>query len=311
MTDRDAKILVVGHDDIMERSVTGHYRADGYTNVMSVSELALDCAIQPAVHDFFQTHRPDRVFLGSTRSGGIQANLDRPADFSYHNVQSAANVLYAAYKFGTKKVVYWASSCVYPREAPQPYKPEQIMTGPVESTSAPYAAAKLAGIAMAQGFRRQYGLKTVIAIPATVYGPDAATDIQQAHVIGALIQKFCEAVRDKAPAVTVWGSGEPLREFLYRDDFLSACRVLMEQYDGEGVVNVGSGEEVTIKDLAGMIASATGYSGRIEFDISRPDGAERKLLDNQPLRDLGWQPRTPLEEGIRQTVAWYRNEVKV
>ncbi|MCA9403164.1 MAG: GDP-L-fucose synthase [Candidatus Omnitrophica bacterium] len=311
MTVKGAKILVVGHGDILECAVTAHLREEGAAEVYSVWELALDCAVQPAVHDFFQKHRPDYVVLGSTRSGGIQANLDHPADFSYHNVQSAANVFHAAYKFQAKKVLFWASSCIYPREAPQPYRPDQILTGPVESSSEPYAIAKLAGLAMARGYRRQHGLSTVVAIPATVYGPGSDGDLQNAHVIGALIHKFQEAMHNGADAVEVWGSGNPLREFLYRDDLCAACRLLLEDYDGEDIVNVGSGEEVSIADLARMVAEATDYRGQINFDASRPDGAARKVLDSQPMRSLGWQPETSLKEGIRRTVNWFQQGEKV
>lgn len=311
MTVKGAKILVVGHGDILEQAVSEGFRKEGATEVWSAAEWTLDCAVQPAVHDFFQIHRPDFVVLGSTLSGGIQANLDRPADFSYHNAQSAANVLHAAYKFRSKKVLYWASSCVYPRDAEQPYRPEQILTGPLEPTSEPYAVAKLAGIAMARGYRRQYGLKTVVAIPATVYGPGADGDIRNAHVIGALIHKFYEAVRTGADTVEVWGTGAPRREFLYRDDVCAACRLLLEEYDGEDIVNVGSGEEVTIAELARMIAQAVSYRGEISFDSSRPDGAGRKVLDSRVLSDLGWRPRTTLQEGIKRTVEWFQKEGNV
>lgn len=310
MMDKAAKILVVGHGDILEQAVTDHFRRDGFDQVFSSTELALDCAIQSAVLDFFQTHRPAYVVLGSTRSGGIQANLERPADFCYHNTASAANVFFAARQFGVTKLLYWGSSCVYPREAPQPYQPAQILSGPPEETSEPYAVAKLAGITMARAFRRQYGVPAVAAIPATVYGPGGDTDLQQAHVMGALIHKFHEAVRQSEPEVAVWGSGRPRREFLHREDLAAACRLLLEDYDGEDVINVGTGEEVTIESLAGMVAAAAGFTGKISFDASRPDGAPQKLLDNQALCALGWKPRVTLEEGIRQTMDWYQQEGK-
>ncbi|MBZ0167642.1 MAG: NAD-dependent epimerase/dehydratase family protein [Candidatus Omnitrophica bacterium] len=309
MMEKAAKILVVGHNDIIEKALLEYLLAEGFTNVMSTSQLALDCAIQSTVYDFFQTHRPDYIYLGSTRSGGIQANRERPADFAHHNLQSASNVFYAAHKFAAKKVLYYASSCVYPREAPQPMRPEQILTGPLEPTSQPYALAKLSGMALARGFRRQYGLKTVVMIPATVYGPGVEESRENSHVIGALIPKFVEAVRLQQKSVTVWGSGTPRREFLYRDDFCAASRLLMEQYEGEDVVNVGAGEDVSIAELAGMIARAAGFEGEIELDASKPDGAPRKLLDIQTILEMGWRSATALPVGIQHTVNWYKKEV--
>lgn len=308
--DKSSKILLVGHDDIMEQALERHLTGHGYSSVFSVSRMALNAAIQASVYDFFQTHRPDYVVLGSTKSGGINANQQMPADFIYHNLQSECNIFYAADKFKTKKILCLASSCVYPRECAQPMKEEALMTGPLEKTSEPYALAKIAGISLAQSFRRQYGLNAVVMIPATVYGPGSDTDLKTAHVIGALIHKFTDAVKNKSADVTVGGTGKPRREFLYVDDFIDACIFMLDRYDSEDIVNVGSGQDVSIEELAKLIADMTGFKGQITYDRSMPDGVMQKLLDNSRMNRLGLKAKTNLKDGIRQTIEWYNNEVK-
>ena len=302
---KNAKILIVGHDDIIERALVRHFEANGFTRTVSSSAIALNTTIQPAVYDFFAEHKPEYIFLTSTRSGGIEANQKQPAEFIYHNLESQNNVVYAARKFGVKKLLFLASSCVYPKECPQPMKEEYLLTGALEKTSEAYAVAKIAGIKLCQAYRRQYGLNAIVAIPATVYGPGSDTDPATAHVLGALLGKFMDAVKNNSPQVTIWGTGAPRREFLFADDFVAACLFLMERYEGEEIMHIGSGSDVAIKELAEMIQRVCGYEGRIVFDASKPDGVLRKLLDSSRLTQLGWRPRVSLEEGIRRTCEHY------
>ncbi|HBR14471.1 MAG TPA: GDP-fucose synthetase [Candidatus Omnitrophica bacterium] len=307
---RHSKILIVGHDDIVENALVEHFQSKGFSRVFSSSAMAMDTTIQTSVYDFFSQHRPEYVFLGSTRSGGIEANRTRGAEFIYHNLESQNNILYAAHKFGVEKLLFLASSCVYPKDCPQPIREESLLTGELEKTSEPYAVAKIAGIKLCQAFRRQYGLKTVVMIPATIYGPGSDMDIQTAHVIGALIGKFESAVSHHEKQVTVWGTGTPRREFIYVEDFVQACLFLMEHYDQEEIVNAGCGYDVTIKELSEMVAEAVGYKGDIIFDSSKPDGTAKKLLHNSRITKLGWRPRVSLKEGVEKTVAWFKEEVK-
>src|SRR3989338_1921592 len=292
---KDAAILIVGYNDVIEKSLTGHFTAGHFTRVFSSSAIALNTAIQPAVYDFFAEHKPEYVFLTSTRSGGIEANQKQSAEFIYHNLESQNNVVYAARKFGVKKLLYLASSCVYPKECPQPMKEECLLTGALEKTSEAYAVAKIAGIKLCQSYRRQYGLNAIVAIPATVYGPGSDTDPATAHVLGALLGKFIDAVKNNSPQVTIWGTGAPRREFLYADDLVAACLFLMERYQGEEIMHIGPGSDVTIKELAEMIQRVCGYEGRIVFDASKPGGAMRKLLDSSRLTQLGWKQKVSLE----------------
>lgn len=307
---KDAPILVVGHNDIIEKSLTDHFAANHFTCVSSSSAIALNTAIQPAVYDFFAEHKPEYVFLTSTRSGGIEANQKQAAEFIYHNLESQNNVVYAARKFGVRKLLYLASSCVYPKECPQPMKEEYLLTGALEKTSEPYAVAKIAGIKLCQAYRRQYGLNAIAAIPATIYGPGGDTNPATAHVLGALLGKFIAAAKSNSPEVVIWGTGGPRREFLYADDFVAACLFLMERYEGEEIMHIGSESDVTVQELAEMIRRVCGYKGRIVFDASKPDGAMRKLLDSSRLTQLGWRPKVSLEEGIRKTHESYLKELK-
>ncbi len=302
---KDSKILVVGHDDIIEKSLTGHLQSSHFQNVFSSSTIALNTTIQPSVYDFFSKHRPEYVFLASVRSGGIEANQRHPAEFIYHNIESQNNIVYASWKFGVKKLLFLASSCVYPKDCPQPMKEEHLLTGPLEETSEPYAVAKITGIKLCQAYRRQYGLNAIVAIPATLYGPGSDTEPATAHVMGALFGKFMDAVKNNSPQVTIWGTGAPRREFLFADDFVAACLFLMERYQGEEIMHIGSGSDVSIKELAEMIQRVCGYKGRIIFDTSKPDGAMKKLLDSNLIRQLGWQPKVSLEQGIKRTYETY------
>ena len=302
---RDSKIFIVGHNDSVENSLRGYFQAQGFPHVISNTQEGINVLEQSKVRDFFKEFKPGYIFLGSVRSGGITANQKFPAEFIYENIQSQNLVIEAARLGGVKKLLYFSSSCVYPKEARQPIKESSLLTGPLEPTSEPYAIAKIAGTKMGQAYKAQYGFNAIVAVPATLYGPGSDTAIETAHVLGALIAKFHKAKCEKKSEVIVWGSGRSRREFLYVDDFVSACLFLMEHYDGFDAINVGSGVDVTIKQLALMIKKASGYKGKIVFDASKPDGALRKLMDNTRMRKLGWKPKVSLEEGIEKTYQAY------
>jgi len=306
---RNSKIFIVGHNDSVENSLRGYFKAQGYAQVVSNTKDRINVLDQSRVTDFFKKFKPEYVFLGSLRSGGIAANQKFPAEFIYENTQSQDLVIEASRRYKVKKLLYFSSSCVYPKEAKQPIKETSLLTGPLEETSAPYAIAKIAGTRMCQAYKAQYNFNAIAAVPATLYGPGSDTDIGSAHVLGALIAKFYKAKTEGAKEVSIWGSGKPKREFLYVDDFVSACIFLMEKYDGADVVNVGSGYDVTIKQLAGMIKEASGFKGKVIFDPSKPDGTMRKLMDNTRMRKLGWKPKVGLEEGIEKTYQWYIRKI--
>lgn len=302
---KTAKILIVGHGDVIENSLYQYFQAQGFENVFSSSQIAPDVLSQSAITRFFESERPEYVFLGSVRSGGIAANQKYAAEFIYSNLESQNNIVHAAYKSGVKKLLFLAGSCVYPKKTPQPIKEEYLLTGPLEATSEPYSVAKIAGIKLCQTYKKQYGFNAVVAIPATVYGPGSDAEGETAHVMGALIGKFYEANQKKEKQVVVWGSGKPRREFIYSTDFVEACLFLMEKYNEDGIINVGSGADVSIKGLAGIIKEVSGFSGKVVFDADKPDGTIRKLLDHSKIQQLGWQAKVDLKEGIEKTYRWY------
>lgn len=303
--DKDSRILIVGHHDIIEKSLISFFQKNEFPHVFSSSQQALDVLDQQAVREFFDSKRIDYVFLASTRSGGIAANQAHPGEFIYHNLESQNHIIDYAYRAGVKKLMFFSGSCAYPKETQQPIKEESLLTGPLETTSESYSVAKIAGIKMCQGYRKEYGFNAIVAVPATVYGPGAEMDPPTAHVISALIVKFHEAVTKKDKTITVWGTGDPRREFLFSDDFVSACIFLMENYDEREPINVGCGEDVSIKELAQIIKEISGFKGDLLFDSSKPDGTMRKLMDNTRITKMGWKPKTSLKEGIRKTYDWY------
>ena len=307
---KDSRILVVGHNDIIENVLYTYFKFSGYPNIFSSSQIGLNPTVQASVYAFFQKVRPEYVFLGSTRSGGIDANVKNPAEFLYHNSESQNNIFYSSRKFGVKKLLYIAGSCVYPKECPQPMKEEHLLTGTLEQTSEPYSVAKIAGIKLCQAFRKQYGLNAIAMVPATVYGPGSDVNIEMAHVIGALMGKFVSAVVKGRQKVSVWGTGNPRREFLYIDDFLAAALHLMDYYNGEKPVNVGSGSDVTIKELTETIIRAVGFEGEAVFDKTKPDGTMKKLLDSSYVNSLGWKAKVSLDQGIRKTYDGYRDRIR-
>ncbi len=303
--EKDSKIYVAGHRGLVGSAILRRLQAAGFTRLLTRTRSQLDLRDQAAVDAFFAAERPDYVFLAAAKVGGILANATYPAAFIYDNLEIQNHVIHAAYRYGTQKLLFLGSSCIYPRLAPQPLKEEYLLTGPLEETNQWYAIAKIAGIKMVQAYRRQYGFRGISLMPTNLYGPGDNFDLQTSHVLPALLRKFHEAKVDAAPRVVVWGTGAPRREFLHVDDLADAALFLMEHYDGEEIINVGVGEDLTIRELAELIKEVVGYRGDIVFDTSKPDGTPRKLLDVSRLHQLGWRAKIPLREGLAQTYAWY------
>lgn len=304
-----AKIYVAGHRGLVGSALIRALRRAGFENIVTRTSSQLDLREQTPVRDFFATERPEYVLLAAAHVGGIHANDTYPADFLRDNLQIQTNVIDAAWKNGCAKLLFLGSSCIYPRLAPQPMPESCLMTGPLEPTNQWYALAKIAGIRMCQAYRRQYGFDAVSAMPTNLYGPEDNFHPQNSHVLPALLRRFHEAATRKAPSVTLWGNGTALREFLHVDDMAEACLFLLRHYSGEEHVNVGSGKELSIAQLARLTADTVGYEGRLEWDPSQPDGMPRKLMDSSRLFAMGWAPRISLEEGIAETYAWYREHL--
>ncbi len=302
-------VYVAGHRGLVGSAVVRALRARGYENLLLRTHAELDLTEQSAVRDFLARERPAAVIMAAARVGGIHANNSRPALFIRDNLQIQDNLIDAAHRAGVAKFVFLGSSCIYPKLCPQPIREEYLLTGPLEATNEWYAIAKIAGIKMCQAYRREYGLDAISLMPTNLYGPGDNFDLQSSHVLPALIRKFHEAkVRGEA-AVTVWGSGTPRREFLHVDDLAAAVVQLMNSYSSEEILNIGCGEDLTIRELAELVASVVGFSGALEFDATRPDGTPRKLLDVTRVRALGWKARIGLREGVDSTYQWFRANV--
>jgi GDP-L-fucose synthase len=299
------RIFVAGHRGLVGSAVARRLRRDGFGNLIERERHELDLTRQAAVEDFFRSERPDCVFLAAAKVGGIAANSRYPADFIRENLTIQTNVIDAAWRHGVRKLVFFGSSCIYPREAVQPISEEALLGGPLEPTNEWYAVAKIAGIKMCQAYRRQYGFNAICLMPTNLYGPGDNFDLENSHVLPALIRKFHEAKQKGLASVTVWGTGSPRREFLHVDDLADAATFLADRYDDAPIVNVGTGEDLTISDLATLVARVVGFKGQAVFDTTKPDGTPRKLLDVRRLHALGWKHGIALEEGIRQTYAWY------
>jgi len=284
---------------------------EGFKNLVCKTSAELDLRNQQDVHEFFENEKPDYVFLAAAKVGGILANDTFRADFIYENLMIETNIIHAAWKSSVKKLMFLGSSCIYPKLAPQPLKEDYLLTGLLEHTNEPYAIAKIAGIKLCDAFRAQYGCNFISVMPTNLYGPNDNYDLKNSHVLPALLRKFHEAKINKEPFVTIWGTGAPKREFLYVDDLAEACIFLMENYDEPGLVNVGWGTDLSILELAHMIARITDYSGSIEKDISKPDGSPRKLMDVSKLKALDWQAKISLEEGIRRVYGEYLKSITV
>jgi GDP-L-fucose synthase len=302
---RDIKVYVAGHRGLVGSALLRRLERDGYTNLVYRTRDELDLEDGRAVQQFFDAERPDWVFLAAARVGGIGANDRYPADFIRDNLAIELSVIDAAYRAGVRKLMFLGSSCIYPKHAPQPIKEEYLLSGPLEPTNEPYAVAKIAGIKLCQAYNRQYGTRFVSVMPTNLYGPGDNFGLESSHVLPALIRKFHEAKLAGAPTVTVWGSGTPRREFLHVDDMAAACVFLMERYESSEIINVGCGEDISIGELAALVAATVGYEGEIVYDRTRPDGTPRKLLDVSRLASLGWGPSIPLDAGLRDTYDWY------
>lgn len=279
--------------------------ADGYHNIITRTSKELDLRVQEPVNEFFETERPEYVFLAAAKVGGIMANNTYRADFIYENLMIQNNVIHSAYAIGVKKLLFLGSSCIYPKMAPQPLKEEYLLTGPLEQTNEPYAIAKIAGIKMCDAYRDQYGCNFISVMPTNLYGPNDNYDLQHAHVLPTFIRKFHEAKMNNAPEVVVWGTGTPKREFLHADDLADSCLFLMKNYNEGGLINIGTGEDLSITELAMMIKDVVGYEGNIVYDATKPDGTPRKLMDVSKLSALGWHYRIGLREGLEKVYKEY------
>jgi GDP-L-fucose synthase len=301
----NAKIYVAGHRGLVGSAILRLLKERGYSQLIHRTHAELDLADQSAVKTFFERERPEYVFLAAAKVGGIHANNSYPAEFIYQNLAVQNNVIHHSYLNGVKKLCFLGSSCIYPKMAPQPMKEEYLLDGKLEPTNEPYAVAKIAGIEMAKSYNRQYGTDYISVMPTNLYGPNDNFDLQNSHVLPALIRKFVDAQENTSPSVVLWGTGKPRREFLYVDDMADACIYLMNTYSGNEFVNIGTGEDVTILEVAHMIKEIVGYTGTLEFDATKPDGTPRKLLDVSRINALGWKAQVPLREGLKRSIEWY------
>jgi GDP-L-fucose synthase len=297
------KIYVAGHRGMVGSAIVRRLQKDGFSNIVTRTSKELDLKEQGAVREFFKSEKPDVVVLAAAKVGGIHANNVYRAQFLYENLMMESNVIHSAYENGVKKLLFLGSSCIYPKLAPQPLKEESLLSGYLEQTNEPYAIAKIAGIKLAESYRRQYGCNFISAMPTNLYGPNDNYDLNNSHVLPALIRKFHTAKVTSAPSVEVWGTGSPMHEFLHVDDLADACYFLLQNYDEELFVNIGTGEDLTIKALAEMIKEIVGYAGELKWNTEKPDGTPRKLMDVSRLHNLGWKHRIGLREGITAVYA--------
>ena len=307
---KDSKIYVAGHRGLVGSAIVRNLKEKGYTDIIGRTHSELDLMDQQAVRSFFEDEKPEYVFLAAAHVGGIHANNTYPADFIYENLQIQNNVIKAAHDFKVTKLLFLGSSCIYPKMCPQPIKEEYLLSGYLEETNEAYAIAKIAGLKMCQFFKRQYGDNFISCMPTNLYGPNDNFDLNNSHVMPALIRKFHEAKVSNSPYVEVWGSGKPLREFLYVEDMADACVFLMENYDGEEHVNIGTGKEVSIGELAEIIKEVVGFEGELRFNSGKPDGTPRKLLDVGKVEGLGWKYGVELKQGIELSYQWFNENYK-
>lgn len=304
------KIYVAGHRGLVGSAIVRALEKRGHNNLISRTSRELDLRDQYATEDFFETIRPQYVFLAAAKVGGIVANNEAPADFIYDNLQVQNNVINSCRSLGVEKLLFLGSSCIYPKYCPQPMKEEHLLSGPLEPTNEAYAIAKIAGIKMCQAYHRQYGLNAISVMPTNLYGPNDNFDLKTSHVLPAMIRKFHEAKAENKPEVVMWGTGNAYREFLHVDDLADACLFLMENYNDPEIINIGVGKDLTIRELAELIRDVVGYNGKIVWDTSKPDGTPRKLLDVTKLNSLGWEPKIELRDGIEDTYRWFVNALE-
>ena len=306
---KQAKIYIAGHRGLVGSALVRKFQELGYDNLILKTRSELNLLNQQEVADFFAVEKPEYVFLAAAKVGGIGANSTYPADFVYENIMIQTNIIHSAYKNNTKKLLFLGSSCIYPKMAEQPIKEESLLTGELEPTNDAYAIAKIAGIKMCQAYNKQYGTNYISVMPTNLYGPNDNFDLEKSHVFPALIRKFHEAKINKEAEVVVWGTGTPIREFLYVDDLAEACIYLMDNYNDDKIVNIGTGVGVTIRELAESIAKVVGYEGKLVFDTSKPDGTPIKINDVSYLNSLGWKAKTDLLSGIEKTYNWYKSKL--
>ena len=308
--DKKDKIYVAGHRGLVGSAIVRNLREKGYENVIGRTHRELDLTNQAQVRDFFEKERPEAVVLAAAKVGGINANNTTPAEFAYENMQIQCNVIECCHKYQVKKLLFLGSTCIYPRMAPQPIPEDALLTGPLEETNEAYAIAKIAGLEMCKFYKRQYGDNFISCMPTTLYGPHDNYDLEGSHVMPAMIRKFHEAKAMQAQSVELWGSGTPLREFLYVDDMADACVFLLENYNGEQHVNIGTGKEVTIRELAETVKKTVGFEGDIIWNKDMPDGTPRKLTSVEKLHGLGWSHKVELEEGVEFAYQWFKENVE-
>jgi GDP-L-fucose synthase len=301
--DKSAKIYIAGHRGMVGSAIERKLNAEGYHNIIHKTSIELDLRNQDLVNSFFLVDKPDYVILAAAKVGGIHANNTYRAEFIYDNLMMEANIIHASYLNKVKKLLFLGSSCIYPKMAPQPLKEEYLLSGYLESTNQPYAVAKIAGIEMCDSYRAQYGCNFISAMPTNLYGTNDNYHPENSHVLPALIRRIILAKKNDDPSVVIWGTGTPLREFMHVDDLADACYFLIQNYNEAGHVNIGWGEDVSIKELANIVTTEVGYTGTLEFDTTKPDGTPRKLLDTTKINNLGWKPSIKLQEGIRRTIA--------
>lgn len=305
---KTSKILVAGHRGLVGSHILEKLKNDGYENLIAKNRQELDLLNQNAVFDFFKTEKPEYVFVSAAKVGGIMANMTQQASFVYENLQIQNNIIHSSYLTGVKKLLFLGSSCIYPRDCPQPMKEEYLLTGPLEQTNYGYAIAKIAGLKMCQAYNEQYGVNFITVMPTNLYGPRDNFDLQNSHVLPALIRKFHEAKTKNLNEVIIWGTGNPKREFLYAADLADACIFLMNDNkvnSKTGLINIGTGEDISIKDLTSLIKDIVGFEGNLVFDKSKPDGTPRKLLDISKISEIGWTAKTSLRDGIKKSYEWY------
>jgi len=300
--EKSAKIYIAGHRGMVGSAIERKLNTEGYHNIIHRTSSELDLRNQQGVNDFFKLEKPDYVILAAAKVGGIHANNTYRAEFFYDNLMMEANIIHASYLNKVKKLLFLGSSCIYPKNAPQPLKEEYLLSGYLESTNQPYAIAKIAGIEMCESYRAQYGCNFISAMPTNLYGTNDNYHPENSHVLPALIGRILTAKKNNNPAVTIWGTGTPRREFMHVDDLADACHFLLQNYDQPGHINIGWGEDASIKELASLIAGEVGYTGVLEFDTTKPDGAPRKLMDTTKLKNLGWTPYISMQKGIKRTI---------
>lgn len=307
---KGAKIFIAGDKSITGAALINYFESNGFKDIFGDSAYGLDLTNQNTVFSFFKKEKPEYVFFTHVMSGGIAANIKYPADFFYNSLQIQTNIIHYSYEFGVKKLLFLGSSCIYPKDSPQPINEKYFLSGRLEETSEPYAIAKIAGIAMCQSYYRQYGANYISVIPATIYGLGDHFDLETSHVMSSLIMKFHQAKVNDEKRVTVWGTGKSRREFIYIDDMVDACIFLMGNYNAPEIINIGCGEDITIKELALLIKDITGFKGEIIYNAAKPDGVKQKLLDSSKMASLGWRAKTSLKDGIKITYNWFKKHKK-